>query len=144
MIVDRPILRFLMTWWIFCLLLLFASFVIEQLMYYGVPSGMDVAITALIILGEMARYTFVIVISGLLISSGRIFLVGLFVFLALQFLVTEYRYSEVEGLSLYGLQLVAEGSVTVWGHILKAVFPIISLCAALLLVGAKRQNNIEG
>ena len=144
MIVDRPILRFLMTWWIFCLLLLFSSFVIEQLMYYGVPSGMDVAITALIILGEMARYTFVIVISGLLISSGRIFLVGLFVFLALQFLVTEYRYSEVEGLSLYGLQLVAEGSVTVWGHVLKAVFPIISLCAALLLVGAKRQNNIEG
>jgi hypothetical protein len=143
MIMDRPVRRFLLTWWLCCFLLLFASVVIEQLMFSGMPGGMDVAINALILLGEMARYTVVIVVSGLLISARRFFLVGLLVFLAIQFLVTEYRYSGVEGLGLYGLQLVAEGSVTVWGHVLKAVFPIISLCAALLLVGAKPQSNLE-
>lgn len=143
MITDRPVLRFMLTWWLCCFLLLFANVVIEHLMFSGMPSGMDVAITALILLGEMARYTLIIVVSGLLISARRFFLVGLLVFIAMQFMITAYRYSGVEGLGLYGLQLVADGRVTVWGHVLKAVFPIISLCAALLLVGPKPQSNLE-
>jgi hypothetical protein len=61
----------------------------------------------------------------------------------MQFLVTEYRYSGVEGLGLYSLQLVAEGSVTIWGHLIKASFPAISLIVVLFLVAARPQGMLE-
>jgi hypothetical protein len=143
MIVDRPVRRFLLTWWLCCFLLLLASVAVEQLVFSGIPGGVDVAISTLIVVGEMVRYTLVIAISGLLISTRRLFLPGLFVFLAMQFLVTEYRYSGVEGLGLYSLQLVAEGSVTIWGHLIKASFPAISLIVVLFLVAARPQGMLE-
>jgi hypothetical protein len=64
MIVDRPVRRFLLTWWLCCFLLLLASVAVEQLVFSGIPGGVDVAISTLIVVGEMVRYTLVIAISG--------------------------------------------------------------------------------
>lgn len=84
----------------------------ETIAYSGLPDGTDILVISLIFLGEMTRYIFVILVSGLFITSGRAFWPGIIVLFTAQFLVTEYRYSGVEGLGLYGIRIVSDGSVT--------------------------------